>query len=111
MSTTSQSIATPAVSQPSVAPFAATHRRLHVPLIVGAAVIVFFVACAVVPDLIAPGDPLKLNVASQFAPPGPAHLMGTDEVGRDLWTRIVHATRYSLGTALAIVLVGAAIGT
>jgi len=50
-------------------------------------------------------------VAAQFAPPSAEHLLGTDEVGRDLWTRIVYATRYSLGTALAIVLIGAAIGT
>jgi peptide/nickel transport system permease protein len=89
----------------------ATERRLHLPLLSGCALVLFFVVCAIAPGLVAPGDPLKLNVAAQFAPPGAEHLMGTDEVGRDLWTRIVYATRYSLGTALAIVVIGAAIGT
>jgi len=37
--------------------------------------------------------------------------MGTDEVGRDIWTRVVHGTRYSVGMALGIVFIGAAFGT
>jgi peptide/nickel transport system permease protein len=108
---TSTPIALSAVSVPRDRTTPQSQRWLDPPLLVGSALVLFFVACALVPGLIAPGDPLKLNVAAQFAPPSAVHLMGTDEVGRDLWTRIVYATRYSLGTALVIVVVGAAVGT
>ena len=111
-STSTGSITPVIASQPQVAAAPpARGRGLNLPLVMGSVIVVFFAACALLPGVIAPGDPLKLNVAAQFAPPGAAHLMGTDQVGRDLWTRIVHATRYSLGTAIAIVIVGAAIGT
>jgi peptide/nickel transport system permease protein len=108
---TSAPISLPAVSLPQARTTAATRRWLDPPLLVGFAIVLFFAICALVPGLIAPSDPLKLNVAAQFAPPSAAHLMGTDEVGRDLWTRIVYATRYSLGTALVIVVIGATVGT
>jgi peptide/nickel transport system permease protein len=108
---TSPPIALPTVSLPQAGTTPATRRWLDPPLLVGGVLVLFFAICALAPGLIAPADPLKLNVAAQFAPPSPTHLMGTDEVGRDLWTRIVYATRYSLGTSLVIVIIGAAIGT
>lgn len=70
-----------------------------------------FVVCAIFPNLVAPGDPTRLNVVNQFTPPGPGQLLGTDEVGRDLFTRIIHGTRYSLGLAIVVVLCGATLGT
>lgn len=108
---TSTPIALPRVNLPQARTTAGTRRWPDPPLLLGSVLVLFFAICAFVPGLIAPADPLKLNVAAQFAPPSAAHLMGTDEVGRDLWTRIVYATRYSLGTALVIVVIGAAIGT
>jgi len=111
MASTSTPIAPPLTSLPQIKTPTTMQRRLHLPLLVGGAVVALFGVCALVPNLIAPSDPLKLNVAAQFAPPSAAHFMGTDEVGRDLWARVVYATRYSLGTALAIVAIGAAIGT
>jgi peptide/nickel transport system permease protein len=111
MATTSQTIAATGVALPRSAQPAAQRRRVHVSLVFGGAIVLFFIVCAAVPQFVTPADPLKLNVASQFAPPSATHPMGTDEVGRDLWTRIVYATRYSLGTAVSIVLIGAAIGT
>src|SRR5438067_11146267 len=99
---TSTPLAVPTVSLPKVGTTGATRRWLDPPLLFGGALVLFFASCALVPGLIAPGDPLKLNVAAQFAPPSPAHVMGTDEVGRDLWTRIVYVARYSLGACLVI---------
>ncbi|MBJ7601263.1 MAG: ABC transporter permease [Candidatus Nephthysia bennettiae] len=84
-------------------------RNLFLP--VGAAIVLTFVLCALFPSVIAPRDPTRLDVVNQFTPPGPGHLLGTDEVGRDLFTRIVHGTRYSLGIAFAVVLIGASIGS
>src|SRR2546430_5101333 len=86
-------------------------RRVGLSLPVGGLLVAVFVLFALVPELVASGDPGKLNVAQQFRPPSAEHWLGTDEVWRDLWTRIVHGTRYSLGMALAIVATGAAIRT
>jgi peptide/nickel transport system permease protein len=46
-----------------------------------------------------------------FKSPAWSHPFGTDEAGRDIFTRVVHGTRYSLGMSLAIVLIAAAVGT
>jgi peptide/nickel transport system permease protein len=63
------------------------------------------------PGLIAPRNPLALNLSNTLAPPTPQSLFGTDEAGRDLWSRCVWGVRYSLGISIVIVLSAAAIGT
>jgi len=63
------------------------------------------------PGLIAPKNPLALNLSNTLAPPTPQSLFGTDEAGRDLWSRCVWGVRYSLGISIVIVLSAAAIGT
>jgi peptide/nickel transport system permease protein len=77
---------------------------------VGGGIVLVVAIFALLPGLVAPGDPNKLNVAAKFVPPGPVHWLGTDEVGRDLWARIVHGTRYSIGMAVAIVAIGSLFG-
>lgn len=54
------------------------------------ALIVFF------PSVIAPGDPLAVNPAEAFASPSAHHWMGTDESGRDIFSRVIHGARDSL---------------
>lgn len=79
-------------------------------LLVSALVLVLALLAAIVPQLLTGGDPLATNPAESLVPPGTAgHLLGTDIVGRDLYTRIVFGTRDSLFAALlamAISLIG-----
>lgn len=77
---------------------------------IGTAIVVVFAVFAIAPGLVAPRSPTELDVASQLLPPSGEHLMGTDEVGRDIFTRVVHGTRYSLGMAAAVVAIGALVG-
>lgn len=63
------------------------------------------------PDLVAPGSPTEISASERLQPPSWSHLFGTDEAGRDLFTRIVHGARPSLGSAVLVVLGAAAIGT
>ena len=63
------------------------------------------------PGLIAPQNPLALNLSNTLAAPSLQNLFGTDEAGRDLWSRCVWGVRYSLGISIVIVLSAAAIGT
>jgi peptide/nickel transport system permease protein len=86
------------------------HTRSNIFLPIGGLIVLVFVAFAVFPSQIASQDPTQLNVAQQFAAPSSAHWMGTDEVGRDIWTRLVHGTRYSIGMSLAVVAIGATFG-
>lgn len=65
----------------------------------------------IAPGLFAPGDPLRTDVASALRPPSFANPFGTDELGRDLYTRVVHGARLSLGTAFVAVAIGNIIGT
>jgi peptide/nickel transport system permease protein len=63
------------------------------------------------PGLIAPQNPLALNLANTLAPPTGHNYFGTDEAGRDLWARCVWGVRYSLGVSVVIVVSAAVIGT
>ncbi len=63
--------------------------------------------------LVAPlmaGDPMRQDLGTTLAGPGGAHWLGTDHLGRDMLARLAHATRLSIGMALAAALAAAAPG-
>ena len=63
---------------------------------VGLGILLALLLCAATADLIAPYDPLKQDLYDSFAPPSAAHLLGTDDLGRDLLSRIIYGSRISL---------------
>ncbi|MCX8133108.1 MAG: ABC transporter permease [Roseococcus sp.] len=69
---------------------------------------------AVFADWLAPYDPVASNVANALRPPSAAHWAGTDQLGRDILSRLIHAARMDLAIAFAAVslsfLVGAVVG-
>lgn len=69
------------------------------------------VVAAVAPWVLAPGDPLSGVPADRLQPPSVAHWFGTDQLGRDVYTRVVHGTALSLQAAGIAVAVGLAVGT
>ncbi|MBM7076450.1 ABC transporter permease [Micromonospora humida] len=70
-------------------------------LLVAGAYLVLLVVAAVLPALLAPGDPLAADPRAALAAPDPAHWFGTDQLGRDVWTRVVHGAGHSLTIGLA----------
>jgi peptide/nickel transport system permease protein len=66
-------------------------------------------------EQLAPYDPLAIDFRAKLNPPGLAHLMGTDEMGRDVLSRIMTGTRYSTETVLVIMssclFIGILVGT
>ena len=96
----------------------ATWRRLaRLRWGVGAAgVLLLIIATAVFAPLIAPHDPLAVDIRHRLSPPawmehGTAeHLLGTDQVGRDLLARMIYGGRVSLVVAVASVIISATIG-
>ena len=74
---------------------------------------VVLVGVALVVGLLAPvlaGDPLRIDVARRLTAPGAAHWFGTDDVGRDVWSRVVYGARLSLLVGAAVVALSFAIG-
>jgi peptide/nickel transport system permease protein len=76
---------------------------------VGLALTLFLVIIALAAPWIAPADPTAQNLPSRLAAPGVAHWMGTDELGRDILSRIIYGTRVSMIVSVSVVL-GAGIG-
>lgn len=68
------------------------------------------IAAVIAPSLVAPGDPLAINPSAAFTPPALAHPFGTDESGRDLFTRVAHGAASSVGIGLAATGIGVSVG-
>jgi peptide/nickel transport system permease protein len=77
--------------------------------VVSLAVIAFLLLAAIAPAVLAPGDPLAINPLDSFQSPSFAHPFGTDESGRDIYTRVVHGTGASLLIGLAATAIGVAL--
>ena len=78
--------------------------------LLGAILVVVNVLVAVLAPLIGRWEPQRLDVQARLAPPTAAHWMGTDDVGRDVWSRVVHGTRLSMVVGGAVVLLSFAGG-
>ena len=70
----------------------------------------FLVLCAILGPVLAPYDPLASDTAQALSPPSPSHLFGTDQLGRDILSRIVVATRLDLAIAATSVALAFGLG-
>ncbi len=70
----------------------------------------FILLCAIFGPWIAPYNPLQTNAAMALKPPSAMHWFGTDSLGRDIFSRVLVATRLDLGIAFASVVLTFAIG-
>lgn len=77
----------------------------------GLTVVVVVVAIAVGAEALAPYDPLRTNLRARFEPPSATHWLGTDLLGRDILSRLLHGARLSLLLGLGAVAIGAVSGT
>lgn len=73
--------------------------------------LVLFLVLALLAPLLPLADPLQMNMAGRFAGPSPAFLLGQDEYGRDILSRLAHALRNSLVIAIATACLAGVIGT
>lgn len=80
-------------------------------LTIGIVLLLPFVLSALLAPLIAPYDPLAIDVNSRLFPPSLDHLFGTDELGRDLFSRVLYGSRASFLVAIGIVAIGTSGGT
>jgi len=90
---------------------AARWVRGHLGLMLSGVVLVVAVGWAVAPSVFASGDPLTGVPAEKFQAPSAAHWFGTDNLGRDLYTRMVHGAGLSLTATLTAVGIALVIGS
>ena len=88
-------------------------RRLprNVGALIGLLILAGLLLTALFADQIRPYDPLEIQLVDKFLPPSFEHLMGTDDLGRDIFSRVVDGTRISLRVALMVLLIAGVIGT
>lgn len=77
----------------------------------GGGIVIAWVLVALLAPWIAPYPPDLVDVTIRLQPPSPAHWMGTDTLGRDVFSRLLHGARLSLTAGFTVVILGAAIGT
>jgi peptide/nickel transport system permease protein len=79
--------------------------------LVGALILLFWIVCAFFGPLIAPQNPLTQNLLAVNAAPSAAHWFGTDQLGRDVFARVIVGSRDILTVALLATMLGTAAGT
>jgi peptide/nickel transport system permease protein len=86
-------------------------RRRYGLAALGAAVVVIWLIVALLAPWLSPYRPDAVDVSQRLLAPSAAHWLGTDTLGRDVFTRLIHGARVSLFVGVAVVLLGALVGT
>ena len=79
--------------------------------VVGFALLAVVITLALAAPLVTSHDPIKINPPARNLGPSPEHWMGTDQFGRDVFTRVVYGARISLPVGLIAVAIAAVVGT
>ena len=73
-----------------------SHINKNILLFFGLSIVLFFIIVAIFAPFIARYDPAVTNMQAIFLPPNATHYFGTDDIGRDVFSRVVYGTRISL---------------
>ncbi len=96
-------MATTAISLPRLA----RHNPLAA---IGLVFVAFFVICALFAPWIAPQDPAHINLATRLAPPSLLQICGSDELGRDILSRLIYGSRISMLVGSCVVATSLGVG-
>lgn len=101
------------MSVAEAAPVAVRRPRLRVPgkLAVGLGIVGAYLVAGALAGVISPYDPTTQDLLNRTADPSTAHLLGTDALGRDVLSRIIHAIRVDLRVGILAALLPMLIGT
>jgi peptide/nickel transport system permease protein len=78
--------------------------------VAGFVIIVAMVAMALSAPLLAPYNPIRINLGERLSPPSGAHLFGTDELGRDILSRIIYGAQISLWIGVIVIVIAGGLG-
>jgi peptide/nickel transport system permease protein len=82
----------------------------HPLAVVGLSVLVVFVLLSVFAPLLAPFEPDRTSLLERFQPPSAKHWLGADELGRDIYTRLMYGARVSLAVGFLVAVLSVAVG-
>ena len=102
----------PRAAEPSESPFAQGVRRLRrsTTSLVGLAIVLALVLLAIFADVLAPQSPITSDQTHTFQRPSRDYPLGTDQLGRDMLSRVIHGTRISLAVGVSSVLLALFVG-
>jgi peptide/nickel transport system permease protein len=104
-------IGAPAAPLPAISGRRLLRRVRSDPLgLLGLTLVAIVVFCGLFADWIAPYDPFKINVPAMFSPPSAAHVMGTDNLGRDIFSRVLKGSQIALIVGVSSILISQVIG-
>ena len=78
--------------------------------VIGLAIVVIMILVGIFAPWITPFDPLKLNIPDKLQPPNAVHWMGTDQLGRDVFSRLILGTRIALEVGIITIGIALIIG-
>jgi peptide/nickel transport system permease protein len=107
-------VALPPLSQPTAEVLPARvvkHLRKYPSFWVGALILAVFLFIAVAAPAIATRDPLAQDMPNRLSPPSAENLFGTDELGRDIFSRTLYGAQISLPMSLVVVVVSLTVGS
>ncbi len=87
------------------------HLRKNPLVLVGLLVVAGWVLVALLADVIAPFAPFEQNVVNRLQAPSADFIMGTDALGRDIFSRVIHGTRITIPAGVAVIIFGSVLGT
>lgn len=79
--------------------------------VLGFIIVSLVVLTACVGPIFTPYDPIEIDLTAKRESPSAAHLFGTDTMGRDVFSRVVHGTRYSIIAACVVVAIAVSLGS
>jgi ABC-type dipeptide/oligopeptide/nickel transport system permease subunit len=83
----------------------------HKSLILGTLFCVVTISLVLLAPVLAPVSPNLQNSNAILAAPSSSHLMGTDQLGRDIFSRLLYGGRYTIGSSIAVVILGGIVGS
>lgn len=84
-------------------------KRSHL-TIAGLAIVLALIFTAIFAPMLAPHDPLQMDLRNRLQAPSASHWMGTDELGRDIFSRILHGTGLALKIMIIVLLIDLPLG-
>ncbi|WP_419898692.1 ABC transporter permease [Roseomonas sp. USHLN139] len=103
--------ATTAAALPRATPRWRRRLRRYGPAWFGGGIVLAWILIALLAPWISPYQPNAVDVTARLQPPSATHWMGTDTLGRDVFSRLLHGARLSLTAGFSVVILGALLGT
>ncbi|HSW36317.1 MAG TPA: ABC transporter permease, partial [Candidatus Limnocylindrales bacterium] len=79
-------------------------------VVIGLVIIAVLLICAVIPSVLAPHDPTAQNLRNTLAQPNSTNILGTDSLGRDLFSRIIYGARTAVIVGFSALIMSSVLG-